>query len=185
MSQYGLSESPIKATVIQKLCSQSGSTRSMLTSKSWWPCFFTLPSFVQAMSPVLQAAAFHPAFLDVKSRTAIACATELTQQATTTPTVLYQSSQQDRDLPTEYCVVLAAGKYCQNNYQLLFINVDIHSLKKVSWDYQNHKRKGGEIQQRSLGSLRTRRFIPCRIPSSPWGKTSKSLPEWSYFCCFR
>lgn len=51
---------------------------------------------------------------------------------------MYQSTPHEKGLPSEYYTASAAGKYSQNNYQLLLINVDIHSLKKVSSDYQNH-----------------------------------------------
>lgn len=41
------------------------------------------------------------------------------------PPVLDQSKWQDRNI-AEYYLALDAGKYCQNNYQVLFISVDIH-----------------------------------------------------------
>lgn len=56
------SENPTKTNVIQKLCSKPGSTRSVLTSKTQWSCFFTILPFVQTLSPVLQLEDSEPAF---------------------------------------------------------------------------------------------------------------------------
>lgn len=49
-----------------------------------------------------------------------------------------KASCQDRDIPTEHYMALTADKYCKNNYQLLFINRDIRSIKKVPSDYKKH-----------------------------------------------
>lgn len=49
-----------------------------------------------------------------------------------------KASCQGRDIPTEHYKALATDKYCKYIYQVIFINIDICSIKKVPSDYEKH-----------------------------------------------
>lgn len=87
------SENLTKTNVIQKLWSKPGSTRSVLTSKTCWSCFFTIPPFVQTLSPVLQLADSEPAFrCKIVNHYCLCCRTEKTgTTAAKNPSVLDQA----------------------------------------------------------------------------------------------
>lgn len=113
------SENLTKTNVIQKLWSKPGSTRSVLTSKTCWSCFFTIPPFVQTLSPVLQLADSEPAFrCKIVNYYCLCCRTEKTgNNCSKKPLCLRPSTWQHRDIAAGYYLALDAGKYCQNNYQ--------------------------------------------------------------------
>lgn len=171
------SENLTKTNVIQKLWSKPSSTRSVLTSKTCWSCFFTIPPFVQTLSTVLQLADSEPAFrCKIVNYYCLCCRTEKTgNNCSKKPLCLRPSMWQHRDIAAGYYLALDAGKYCQNNYQVLFISVDTHRRCPYIISITNQQ------CQCCWDSLRTHRFIPCLIPLPPWSKVRGSLTG-GYVC---